>query len=469
MTYRNASRREFLRAASAIAAAVPAAGAGFALNLASLGSAAAQAAPDDYKALVCVFLFGGCDHANTVLATDSDSWNAYLSARSAAPDPIALDAPGAGTARAVLPIVPDDAGGLHAGRAFALHPNLGPVKSLFDAGRAAVLANVGPLIVPTGKAQYSARSVPLPPKLFSHNDQQSTWMAHAPEGARTGWGGRLGDLFAANNAQPVFTCVSAAGNSVFVSGRQTIQYQVSTSGAVGINGLTNLYGVAAAPAALQALLTESRAHLIENEFNRVAKRSIDARAVLNDAIAQAPALPAVPAGNGLAAQLRTVAQIIGGRGTTGAKRQVFFVSLGGFDNHDGLNTNHGNLMRTLADAIGWFDAAMTAMGTQQAVTLFTASDFGRTLTSNGDGSDHGWGSHHLVVGGAVRGRQIAGRFPAIGINTNDDVGQGRLLPTVAVEQYASTLGRWFGASDAQLLDAMPNLANFTTRDLGLML
>ncbi|HVL59626.1 MAG TPA: hypothetical protein VM491_24300, partial [Burkholderiaceae bacterium] len=179
----DSSRRTFLRTASLIGAATGAAGSGFALNLACIGAAAAQSAPSDYKALVCVFLFGGNDAANTVLATDADSWSAYLAARGVPPDPIALDAPGSGTARAVLPIVPDDAGGAHSGRSFGLHPNLGPIKTLFDAGRAAVIANVGPMLVPTTRQQFSARSVPLPPKLFSHNDQQSTWMAHAPEGA----------------------------------------------------------------------------------------------------------------------------------------------------------------------------------------------------------------------------------------------------------------------------------------------
>jgi uncharacterized protein (DUF1501 family) len=171
---------------------------------------------------------------------------------------------------------------------------------------------------------------------------------------------------------------------------------------------------------------------------------------------------------GLAGQLRTVARIIAGSHIIGARRQVFMVGIGGFDNHDGLNGALVNLMQTLANGFEWFDGAMNELGLRNNVTTFTASDFGRTLTSNGDGSDHGWGGHHYVVGGAVRGRDVYGRFPVIGVNTNDDVGQGRLLPGVSVDQYAATLGKWFGLSDQQLLDVMPNLKNFGVRDLGFM-
>ena len=469
----NQSRRHFLRTASALSTMVPAAGSGLALNLATIGAAAAQSAPGDYKALVCVFLYGGCDYANTVLATDPDSWAAYLAARSLPPDPVALDLPGAATARSVLPLTNTNAAGLNGGRAFAVHPNLQGFQSLYEAGRGAVVGNVGPLVVPLTKAQYSERSVPKPPALFSHNDQQSTWMAFAPEGARVGWGGRMGDLLAASNGDPVFTCISASGNSVFLSGEQTIQYQVGGNGPVGINGITGtVFGNGGASVALRGIVTEERAHLIEKEFNRVTSRSIQAGQKLADAMAVKPNagfVTAFPTANtGLASQLRTVARIIAGSSITGANRQVFMVGVGGFDNHDGLNGALVNSMQTLSNGFQWFDGAMAELGLQDRVTTFTASDFGRTLTSNGDGSDHGWGGHHYVVGGAVRGRDVYGRFPVIGVNTSDDVGQGRLLPGVSVDQYAATLGKWFGLSDQQLLDIMPNLKNFGVRNLGFM-
>ncbi len=472
MTRLNASRRQFLRTASALSTIVPAAGSGFALNLATIGTAAAQSAPSDYKALVCVFLFGGCDYANTVLATDPGSWAGYVAARNVPPDPIALDLPGVASARAVLPIAHANAAGLNTGREIAVHPNLASFKSLYDSGRGAVVGNVGPLIVPLTKAQYNDRNVPRPVSLFSHNDQQSTWMAFAPEGARVGWGGRMGDLFASQNTYPVFTCVSAAGNSVFLSGEQTLQYQVSNNGAVPIQGIGNpVFGSGGASTALRGIVTEARAHLIEQELNKVTSRSIDAGLRMNDAMALTPAasLPALPGTNaGLASQLRTVARIIGGQALTGAKRQVFMVGIGGFDNHDSLNPSLVNLMQTLSNGLSWFDSALTQLGEQNNVTTFTASDFGRTLTSNGDGSDHGWGAHHFVVGGAVRGGDVYGRFPIIGVNTSDDVGQGRLLPSTSVDQFAATMGKWFGLGDAQLLDVLPNLRNFGQRDLGFM-
>ena len=466
----DASRREFLRTSSLLSVLGPA-GVPFAINLATIGAAAAQTA-DDYRALVCVFLLGGNDHHNTVIATDAASWAEYQRLRTTPPDPIALPAPGA--AGGVLPIEPDTP---QTGRSFALHPNLGSLKTLFDAGRAAVVANVGPLIAPMTKAQYTSGSVPRPPKLFSHNDQQSTWQAYAPEGARYGWGGRMGDLLASRNAASTFTCMSVSGNAVWLSGQSTLQYQVGADGGIPIAGLSgSLFGSSSAGSVLRSIVTADRAHLIGRELNRVTARSIDAQAALNAAMLPAGALETVPLvpgttqSNALAAQLQTVARVIGGRSALGAKRQVFFVSIGGFDTHDAQRVNQANLMTRIGQALEYFDRLLVspAINAGNDVTLFTASDFGRTLTSNGDGTDHGWGAHHFVTGGAVRGKDIYGRYPIIGVNTDDDVGQGRLLPGLSVDQYAGTLARWFGLSDAQLADVFPNLRNFALADLGFM-
>ncbi len=460
MKHINVSRRAFLRTASALGT-VGTAGAGLALNLAGIGSAAAQSAPADYKAIVCLFMFGGCDYANTVLSYDEPSWSGYVAARDVQPDPIALAHPSLPVAgRTILPVTHLDAMGVNTGRLIGLHPNLGPMKTLFDARNAAIVANVGPLKQPTTKAQFSSPNYPLPDKLFSHNDQQSTWMAFAPEGAAAGWGGRMGDLFMNANQYPVFTGISTAGNAVFLAGRTAVQYQIGGSTATGINGLSNVYGVGGANVALMAMLRESRQNLFEREQVKVSTRSIDARDAINNAMALAPAFTTAFPGTGIGGQLQTVARIIAGRDFVGARRQVFFVSMGGFDNHDGLNAAHGGLMTQLGASVSAFQAAMTQLGVADKVTLFTGSDFGRTLTSNGDGSDHGWGSHHFVVGGAVRGGDVYGRFPQIGVGTPDEVGQGRLLPGVSVDQLAGALGRWFGISDAELLSMMPNLGNF---------
>ena len=470
------SRRRFLGSMLTLAGtgAAP-----FALNLAAMGNAAAQSA-GDYKAMVCLFLNGGNDAFNTVLATDSASWNEYLRVRNTGgSDSIHL--PGTGETGGVLPIVPATA---QAGRSFALHPSLGPLKELFDGGRAAVVANVGTLIAPTTLAQYKAKSVALPPKLFSHNDQQSTWQSGQPEGASVGWGGRLGDLAVAGNANAMFTTISAAGNTVFLSGQQVRQFQVGQAGAVPIRGISaNLYGSAAGTSALQAILADAGNDLIEQEQKAAVQRAISSQAILSGAMLAAgptgvpnptsyinPAT-GVAATNPLAVQLQTVARIIGGRSALGAKRQVFYVTLGGFDTHDRQKIQQADLMARLAHALAYFDTTLAALqGTdlRRQVTTFTASDFGRTFTSNGDGTDHGWGAHHFVVGGAVRGRDIYGAFPASGLGHALDVGSGSLLPTLSVDQYGATLAKWFGVPDSQLGEVFPNLANFTQRDLGFM-
>lgn len=472
----NASRREFLRTASLLSV-VGASSAPFALNLLTMGAAAAQSALD-YKAIVCLFFNGGNDHANTVLATDPTSWASYTSVRTTTDaGSIALPAPGA--AGGVMPITPVTA---QAGREFALHPSLGPLKDLFDAGRAAVVANVGPLIAPTTLAQYKAQSVPLPPKLFSHNDQQSLWQSYKPEGASFGWGGRMGDLLASMNGNATFTSVSAAGNAVFLAGQTINQYQVSASGAVPIGGLSGtLFGASSNP--LQAVITAGSSNLMAKEHAAIVKRSIDAQAALSTAMAPAgtggvpnPTQYTNPntgalANNPLATQLQTVARVIAGRSNLGARRQIFFVSIGGFDTHDFQRTNQADLMAKIAHALSYFDTTLATLGgadVRNAVTLFTASDFGRTFTSNGDGTDHGWGSHHFVVGGAVKGTDIYGTFPVTALGHDHDVGSGSLLPSISVDQYGATMAKWFGLSDSQINDVFPNIANFSTRDLGFL-
>ena len=452
-----ASRREFLKRAAAVAGTGVAAP--WALNLAALGEAAAANATG-YKALVCVFLFGGNDYANTVVPFDPASHALYQAQRAA----IALPR----DSLSATALNPTQA--LAGGRQYALAPALSSLLPIFDAGQMAVLLNIGTLVQPTTKAQYTARSVPLPPKLFSHNDQQSVWQSSAPEGSTSGWGGRMGDLFAATNGNATFSCVSAAGNAVFLSGRSAVQYQVTTNGSVRLSALrAPLFGSSACSDALRALVTAPRTHLLEAEHSRIVKRSIDADAQLTTALATNPALATVfPSGNTLAAQLAIVARMIQSRGALGAKRQVFFVSLGGFDTHDGLVADHPVLMGRLGPALAAFHAATVEMGIADQVTTFTASDFGRTLTTDGDGSDHGWGSKHFVLGGAVRGKAYYGTPPVIANNGPDDVGQGRLLPALSVDQLGATLGRWFGVSDTELTDVLPNLPNYSLRDLGFL-
>ena len=443
------SRREFLKRAAALS--IVGGAAPFALNLAAIGEAAAASA-SDYKALVCIFLFGGNDYANTLIPYDQPSYDLYASLRST------LALPRDQLAGTVL----NPTSALAGGRQYALAPTLAPLVPLFDAGHLAVALNVGTLVQPTSKSAYTAKSVPLPPKLFSHNDQQSYWQASNPEGATSGWGGRIGDLFQAGNGNASLTCISAAGNSVFLSGKTAIQYGVATTGPVPLlNNASSLFGSTAGMSALRALMTGSQANLFENEHAIVTKRSLDLQALVSGALAAGPNIAtAFPSGNSLADQLKIVARLISVSQELGAKRQVFFVSLGGFDTHSDLLATHPTLMTKLAGAMRAFHDAMVEIGAANKVASFTASDFGRTLTSNADGSDHGWGSMHFVMGGAVRGRDYYGTPPIVANNGPDDVGQGRLLPSMGVDQYGATLASWFGVANGSMSTVLPNIVNY---------
>lgn len=457
----NASRRAFFKRASALSLAGIATP--WALNLATMAEASAATA-SDYKAMVCIFLYGGNDYANTLVPYDSLSYNSYQTLR-----PALAYARSSLSATVLTPTsAPVDSAGVS--RQFALAPELAQLLPLFNAGKMGALLNVGTLVQPTTKTQFLNKSVPLPPKLFSHNDQQSVWQSSSPEGASSGWGGRMGDLFEAGNGNATFTCVNVSGNAVFLSGKEAVQYQVSANGSVPFTGLkAPLFGSTACSDALRTLITQNRGHLLENEYNIVTQRSIDADSVLTSALANSPPINTpFPANNSLAAQLNMVARMIASASTLGAKRQVFFVSLGGFDLHNSLVADHPGLLKTVADAMAAFYQATAELGVENQVTSFTASDFGRTLTANNDGSDHGWGNMHFVLGGAVNGKQYYGSAPILANNGPDDVGQGRLLPTTSVDQVAATLGKWLGISDSALLDLLPNLANFDSsrRNLG---
>ena len=464
------SRRAFLRRSGQLAlsgTALP-----FALNLAAMGEAAAFEATD-YKALVCVFFYGGNDYANTVVSYDDPSYNAYSTIRGGG---AGQTAGGIALARADLAatlLTPTTA--LAGGQQYALHPSMRGLSSLFNSGQAAVQLNVGPLVVPLTRAQYDSpdrKTYPLPPKLFSHNDQQSIWQSSSPEGSTVGWGGNIGDLALSSNGNSLFTCINVTGNAVFLSGDSALSYQVSTGGAVAINGIkNNVYGSSAVKSALSSLVQQTRSHTLENEYNKVTARSITAESQMTAALASNPSSATpfagfVTTGNPLSSQLRMVARIIASRTALSARRQVFFVSMGGFDLHDALIANHATNMKRASDAMTEFYNATVALGVSDKVTAFTASDFGRTLASNGDGSDHGWGSHHLMVGGAVRGKAFYGMAPPVSVGNTaapEDqwhVGQGRLLPSTSVDQYAGTMAKWFGVADAEMSGILPNLSRF---------
>ena len=464
----NTSRRHFLHSAAALAAAGSRIGQPLCLPLsmglagmAGLAQHAAAADTSGYKALVCLFMHGGNDGHNWVVPMDPTGYGEYAKARTSLALPLS----------SLLPITSNNQS---SGRAFGMPAELAPLRELYEAGRAAVVANVGTLVRPITKAEYLA-GIGVPPRLFSHNDQQSMWQSLATEGARSGWGGRMGDILASANANPVFTCVSATGNAVFLSGTGVTQYQVNTDGPVAAAGIgkTWLMGSDQGAAALRHVLSDAGNSPFQAENTRIMQRAIAAEAQLRTALASVsvPALPATTLAlasgsttldkEPLARQLRMVAQLIGGHQVLGMRRQVFMVGIGGFDNHANLLRDHASLSARVAHSVRWFSDAMTTMGMGSSVTLFTASDFGRTLSSsNGEGSDHGWGSHHLVVGPALRGREVHGRMPVVALGNLDEVGSGRLLPSTSVSQLAAALGRWMGLSESDLAWALPALPGF---------
>ena len=454
---RDAGRRRLLK--GLLGAGVGAAASPWLAPLAALAQTAPPAG--DYKALVCVFLFGGNDANNLLLPGDDARWAQYRTARSN----LALQRD------RVLPLNPPGTALAAPGAPYAIHPALPGVQKLYNAGRAAMLANVGPLIAPVTKAQFQAGNVPLPRSLFSHADQQSAWQAGVGDSAdlraRSGWGARLTErLIAAGTANRAYAALSLSGSNLWQIGDAGLTpYKLSSAGKFGFD-FYDPAGGDPLSAAIAATLAEPRSHLFEQAWLDVLGRSIEAQRVLAAALAGPSTLTTTFPNSGLGRQLAMTARLIGARSALGLKRQVFFTSLGGFDTHGDQLGRQQPLYNELDGAVAAFAAAMDELGLGSQATLFTASDFGRTLQSNGDGSDHGWGSHQLVVGGAVRGGQVLGQMPELVVGGKDDTGSGRWIPSTSVTQLGASLGRWMGASLSQLADVYPDLGNFG--DLALM-
>ena len=417
--------------------------------------AGADGSATGYKALVCLFLSGGNDANNVIVPSDATGYAAYAAARTTLALPRAD----------LLPITPFSADG----RAFGLHPSMTALRDLFVGGKAALLANVGTLVVPTTRAQYNARSVPLPPQLFSHNDQQVQWQSSVPDRPfTTGWGGRLADLTNAFNDNPRLSMsISLDGQNSFEVGNQVAQFTVSRNGVVNLLGTGGGAGKVRLDT-LKAILGQSGDGLFETAFGSASASAIDTSVALGAALGAVPDTGVVFPTGSLGDQLKTIARLIAVAPQFGLRRQVFFARLGGWDLHDNQVTAHASLLGNISDAMKAFYDATAVMGCADQVTTFTASDFGRTFNTNGDGSDHGWGSHHLVVGGAVRGGDIYGTVPTLEINGPDDTGRGRWIPTTSVDEYSATLARWFGVSETDLPMVLPNINRFARPNLGFM-
>jgi uncharacterized protein (DUF1501 family) len=461
-------RRDFLR--KSLCAALGGAGLYSALGNLRLISAAAAQRPyafGDYKALVCVFLFGGNDSFNTVVPVSGQARTDYVASRGTLAIPSA----------SLHALVPASGGG-PAG--YGLHPALPALAQLFNTGRAAIVSNVGGLLYPITQAEYQAETVPVPPQLFSHSDQSVQWQTSRPDDASAnGWGGRVADLMHGANSGDVPMSISLGGNNPFQRGAIVNPYGIGTEGVERLSysdgGPESWYlegDNSAGEAAFDALIEPgTQAHLFERAFAGATRRSIDNYRLVAAALGDPPvwATP-FPLDNSLSAQLQMVARLIAVRGALGMSRQVFYVSVGGYDTHGAQLEEHDYLLTQLSQALHAFHAATVQLGVESGVTTFTASDFGRSLAVNSAGTDHGWGGHHFVLGGAVRGQRFYGTLPALAPNGNpDDTGYGQIIPTIAVDQYSATLARWFGVDTGGIADIFPNLGRFSSPDLGFML
>ena len=439
-------------------------------------NAAAAASGTDYKALVAVFLNGGVDAHNTIV-------------------PLGAGYPGYSSGRGPLSIAENTLLTLNNTTAAGMHPNMGPLRTLWNSNKLAVIPNIGPLSYPMTKAEYGTEynpgsSIPRPLQIGSHSDQQLAWNSGLPDdkGPMTGWAGRLQDLIepSFNPTATVPSTITIAGRTRFQEGHNVNQYQMGTGGPATLIS-TGEYrgGVTTGPAmdGHRALWAASYTHPMERELKRLYQRTdslAGSISTASNAVTITTVFPTTPIGQ----QLRRIAILIGARTTFNHRRDVFFAQMGGWDTHQNSLNDHGNLLSQISAAIAAFNAAMVELGVDNQVTLFTMSDFGRALVPNGSGTDHGWGGHSFVCGGAVIGGRFYNKvtptsaptntFPDVSLNGPYDAGQGRLLPMTAVDEYAATLCRWFGLPDAMSngvnpMDlVIPNLSRFNHRNLGFL-
>lgn len=448
------NRRELLRKASCIAlgsSALYTTSARF-----QLANALTQPA-NDYKALVCIFLFGGNDAFNMLVPRGASEHAAYKATRQT----LAIER------ESLLPITPSTERGIE----FGLHPSMSQVQQLFSAKKLAVLANVGALVEPVTRTSYQGNKALLPPQLFSHNDQQTFLQSLQSSSRRNGWAGRAADaMLAVNTNKKLSMNISLSGSNIWQSGSSVTPYSIDSG---GIKDLENFNKKSTDARELsriqiyQALLAQQQENIFQREFARTQTIAWELAGDVKTALdAQTPLKTEFPANNPLAANLKMVVQMLSARSALQVSRQTFFIGMGDFDTHGDQLRRHVLLLNQLSSALDAFYKATEELNIANQVTTFTTSDFGRTLTSNGDGTDHGWGSHQLIMGGAINGGDIYGQYPELVIGGKDDIGEGRIIPTTSMDQYAATLANWYGLPTGKFADVFPNLTRFDSVDAG---
>jgi len=423
----------------------------------TLNISAQETSFNDYKCLVSIFLTGGNDAFNLVTPRSDSEYNIYSQARLS----LALDQSD------LLPIVPENPDGAD----YGFHPKAIAFQNLFESGKLAIVANTGPLIEPVTKSAFQNGSVAIPNQLFSHNDQRDQWQSLAGNSSLdTGWAGRIADLFSSQTGeQKLALNISAAGGNLFQVGSQTRPYSIGTSGASAYRALEKRFGFGEERrAAFDKYLAAGFDNIHSRALADVHQRSLASTDLVNNALLLAPSFNGLFPSTRLGKRLRIVAKLIAIKDEFYMSRQIFNVKQDGYDTHDNQNRDQPNLIDNLSRSIGAFNEAMIQIGMEDHVVTFTQSDFGRSLSSNGDGTDHGWGGHQLVIGNPVFGRKIYGTMPRLEIDGPDDARGGRMIPTLSVDQYAATLARWFGVEETNLMQIAPNLANFTNSDIGFL-
>lgn len=410
---------------------------------------------DDYKALVCVFLAGGSDSFNMLTPRSTDEYDIYRAGRPT----LAVEQAD------LLAITPNTSDGAE----YGVNPAMPEVQSLFESGQLGFIANVGALVQPVTRTQFFDNSAVLPPQLFSHSDQQDFWKSLQFAGSQqTGWAGRVSDLIMDTGAQLPLN-ISLSGTDLWQRGENSSAYGISSQ------GVSRLFAIDDGnpdndrrTQVFNALLNEAHDNAFSRGFAGVQQRAMNLAGIVETGLNDAPTLTTTFAADPLGQSLQMVSRLISARDTFANQRQIFFVIMGGFDTHGLQAIEQPQLLASLSQNINAFNDAMVELGIEDEVTTFTQSEFGRTLSSNGDGTDHGWGGHQLVMGGAVNGKDIYGTMPDLTLNGPDDTVGGRIIPTTAVDQYGSTLFKWFGLSENELSMVFPNVSQFAGNDLGFM-